>query len=193
MVSQGINIGQGSTRTDNIAIVNCLIEQSAESVARNYLPAAVAGTANHILLWHHSIIGMRTVDSYGGQTNLEVKGSMFSSLAPPEEKAQPGWSLDQNHFVRAGKAIGGNATSGDPGWVKEAEWNGREQISAGDYRPGPGSPLNGRIKALLVPVDVNGNPRRAPTAAGALAGIDESTPRVDDTRTRPQLVNPLAP
>lgn len=174
VVSQGINIGQGASRVEDIAIVNCLIEQVPNHASRNFLPAAQAGNANHVVLWHNSYIGISTADSYCGQKNLDAVGCVFAGFSHDKDGDTSGWRFDHNHFARADQIFGSSATSGAPQWARPAVWEEQKQTLAGDYRPGPNSPLDGRIQEPLVPIDVDGNVRRFPTAAGALVGATES-------------------
>lgn len=175
VVSQGINIGQGADVTDDVAVVNCLIEQRAGAHTRNFLPAASAGTSNHVVLWHHTMVNISTTDSYTGQRNLDTIGCVFGGFSHAGDGDISGWRFDQNHFGSAGSAIGTNSSAGDPQYVAKATWDGDTLTSEGDYRPAVGSPLVGRVAEPLVPIDVDGNLRGTPTAAGAMVAVAESS------------------
>lgn len=174
VVAQGINIGQAASLTNDVAIVNCLIEQVPADPQRSFIPCAQSGTANHILLWHHTYANINVVDDHGGQTNVDIRGCVFSAFSPPSSNIS-GWTRDINHFNNPSQVAGTNYTTGNPGWTRLGSWDGnRNQLIDGDYQPVAGSQLQGRISGLLVPIDVDGNKRTSPTTIGAVVGAGET-------------------
>jgi hypothetical protein len=170
IVGQGINIGQGGKKTENVALVNCLIEQVPGDASRNFLPAAASGRCNHVLLWHHTYVNMKSVDSYGGQRNLDIVGCVFDGFSPSQTADTSGWRVRHNHFASPKNVRGADSTAGLADWTREAQWQDRTQRQRGDYRPAAASPLLDRVSPSVVPCDLAGKQRPSASSVGAFEG-----------------------
>ena len=155
---------------DNVAIVNSFFNQPSYGFSRSHLSNRYS---NHILFWNLTILNQKLdfnlLDGDGGLENISVRGCCLQRMT---YGSRPGntasvltpHDVSDNHYIEGSSGYhnitpGDSASEGDPGL---------EDAGAGDYRPSPASVLVGRISSPLTPVDVDGIPRGAPTAIGAL-------------------------
>jgi len=140
------------TNIDNTAFVNVLIEQKAGGGYKSQWDVE----ADHLLLWHVSILNQSFAWRGGSRDDLSVRGCIFQKSEGVV--SGPDWALRSNHFIDA-TSYGAN-TFGD-------------DVSTGSISGGGGGgnigqyvPLE-RIDDPVIPIDVQNTERTLPTAVGA--------------------------
>lgn len=147
----------------NIAIVNNVAHLVGS--AGSPFGEGACNSLNHFLFWNNTHLGTWTWYDVNqiSFSNVSVRGNVFSNMStayggPPQDS----W-CDQNH-ITGGQwntiTPGTNVTTGDPG------------LDA-DFRPVPGSVLNGRMSPLVVPIDLDGEVR---TVAGSVGAYETDAP-----------------
>lgn len=169
--AQGIFFGDLAGVRD-IAFVNVLIEHEVwEGRGPDDPPFSqfLIDPAEHILLWHVSLVNQEFRFRRDEIRDLSVRGSVFHAVRAQSElggadeavfNAMGEW-VDNHYTMGPGYSVvmpGEGFTTGDPMYVNPA---------AKDYRPHPNSPLVGRTY-LVTPIDANGAQRGAMASCGAL-------------------------
>ncbi len=153
--------GEGPFVTmDNVAMVDVHMSKDASSASGSWWNRST----NHLLLWNVSFPDQpfRWGQSEVGTVleNVSIVGSVFHAFSISDLPASS--DVRHVHYTNPdyylGTFPGTDVTFGDPGF-KDPE--------NGDYTPRPSSPLLGRVRSLLVPVDAAGRVRRVPDAVGA--------------------------
>jgi len=190
-LSQGVAHPPGAFR--DFAFVNVLFMRQ---LGLNHLSSGGAPMSQldkcdvfHALFWHVTIWRQqwveRTISSEGNPITIEnfsIMGSNWDRWNGSAIIFDDSYSA-HNHFnnyeigsqssgIYGSDATWGEPDDGDPDCYPFCE-PGYADGSNNDLHPTANSPLNNRVQTLLVPIDVDGNERTAPTAAGAYRGFGE--------------------
>lgn len=185
-----------------IAIVGNIIEKTAGTSALSTIAADnSAVNANNIILWHNTFTGERLNTGYNetGTTSLlrrnwSIKYNSFRDwntktdtfTGTPSGNRTGNWPIvygvgfahnnrETSNFP--GEYGGLGLTQGTPGYVDDNSYTGDGGSGNGDYKPGHGSALLGRIPTgqRVVTVDLYGNPV---AANGDIGAIQRTTPDI---------------
>ncbi len=163
--SQGIYM-----RGEDWAVVNVFIDRLADYDFRWQIDKV--DKLQHALIWHCATINQmlhwRTGEATRDMRDISVRNNAFHAMnAGRDSRGQHTdiphliehvMTIDNNHFTQGAFHEGTNATTGPLSFV---------DAPAHDYRPDTDSPLLGRVEdELLIPCDIDNNPRTLPAAIG---------------------------
>jgi hypothetical protein len=147
---------------DNVALVNIHISKDVANTAGSWWET----TTNHLLMWNVTLpdqpLRWKLHDFGSVLKNVSIRGCVFERFTFDDPAQFPNVVIRDNHFIDLASygsfATGDDYTLGEPRFVNPAE---------GDYSPAMNSPLRNRLTHSLVPIDMMGHQRGAPTAIGA--------------------------